>query len=237
VLPGAHSIEIRRDGFVTRRVDRTFRAGETVTLTGTDVQLASDRPAPPPPPPPPVEIKKPEPPPAPKPQVAAALTIGTMADFDQPALWKEEDGVWLHRGAAQLTYKTPPRGVFEFTIHLVKGGNIFRGGRVRWFVNMTDPKNYALFELDDKNFWGKVVENGKTLDRSRAQHKQGEKQWTIQVEISPDRVVHRMLANGQWVNLDVWAEQGRNFNDGKFGFLVQGNDEMGVSDFKFTPAK
>jgi hypothetical protein len=108
---------------------------------------------------------------------------------------------------------------------------------VRWFVNMIDAKNYALFELDDKNFWGKVVDNGKTLDRSRAQHKQGEKQWTIQVEIAPERVVHRMLVGGQWVNLDVWAEQGRNFNDGRFGFLVLGNDEMGVSDFKFTPAK
>jgi len=237
VLPGAHSIEIRRDGFVTRRVDRTFKAGETITLTGSDVQLASDRPAPPPPPPPAPEPKKPEPPPPPKPQVAAAPKIGTMADFDQPAMWKEEDGVWLHRGAAMLTYKTPPHGTFEFTIHLLKGGNIFRGGRVRWFVNMVDAKNYALFELDDKNFWGKVVENGKTLERSRAQHKQGEKQWTIQIEIAPERVVHRMLVSGQWVNLDVWAEQGRNFNDGKFGFLVQGNDEMGVSDFKFTPAK
>src|SRR5262249_42751521 len=146
-------------GFVTRRTDRTFRGGETITLTGTDVQLASNQPAPAPtPPPPPPEPKKVEPPPPPKP-VVVPPKIGTMADFDAPAQWREEDGVFLHRGAAMLTYKTPARGTFEFTIHLVRGGNIFRGGRVRWFVNMLDAKNYALYEMDDKNFWGKVVEN------------------------------------------------------------------------------
>ena len=57
------------------------------------------------------------------------------------------------------------------------------------------------------------------------------------LEMLTERVVHRMLVSGQWVDLDVWAEQGRNFNDGKFGFLVQGNDEIGLSDFKFTPAR
>jgi hypothetical protein len=236
VLPGQHNIEIRRDGFTTKRMDRTFRAGETVTLSGSDVQLASNAP---PPPPPPVEVKKPEPPPPPKPQPPPPPRIGTMADFEQPEAWRQEDGVWVHRGAAFLTFKTPPRGTFEFTVHLRRGGNLFRGGRARWFVNLTDAKNYALYEIDNNNFWGKVVENGKTLERNRVQHKDdnNDKEWTVQIEVAPERIVHRILSNGQWVPLDVWAEQGRNFTQGKFGFLVQGNDEIGVSNFKFTPAR
>ena len=31
--------------------------------------------------------------------------------------------------------------------------------------------------------------------------------------------------------LDNWAEAGRNFSEGKFGFLVQGDDQIGISDF------
>ena len=237
VTPGPHTIEIRRDGFTTRRIERNFRAGEPVALAGTEVQLASNQPEPPAPKLPPPDTKKAEPPPPPKPPPPAPPKIGTMAEFDQPGLWREEDGVWIHRGAAMLTYKTAPRGTFEFTVHLLKGGNLFRGGRARWFANMIDAKNYALYEMDNNNFWGKVVDSGKTLERSKAQHKSGEKQWTLQVEIQPERIIHRMMMNGQWVNLDVWAEQGRNFTEGKFGFLVQGNDEIGVSDFKFTPAR
>ena len=33
----------------------------------------------------------------------------------------------------------------------------------------------------------------------------------------------------------TWAEPGRNFSEGKFGFLIRGNDEIGISDFKFQP--
>src|SRR5262249_25731739 len=152
--------------------DRGFKNGETVTISGADAQLASNAPPPPPPPP---EVKKPEPPPPPKPQPPPPPKVLTMTDFENPGAWKEEDGVWSHRGAAMLTFKQVPRGTYEFTIHLLKGGNLFRGGRVRWVVNMTDAKNYALYEMDNNNFWGKVVENGKTLERSKAQHKQGEK--------------------------------------------------------------
>jgi hypothetical protein len=35
--------------------------------------------------------------------------------------------------------------------------------------------------------------------------------------------------------MNSWTDTDRNFTDGKFGFLVQGSDEISVSDFKFTP--
>ena len=191
-------------------------------------------------PPPPVETskKQPEPPPAakPAPPVAAPKVLG-MGEFEQPDAWKETDGVFVHRGQAYLTYRPGGKGTFNFTIQLRKGGNLFRGGRVRWFVDYSNTGNYALFEMDDKNFWVKDVMNGKTTERSKTEHKAGEKTWTVQLEVQPDRLVHKMQINGQWYNLDNWEQSGRDFSDGKFGFLVQGDNEIAVSDFRFTPGR
>jgi hypothetical protein len=39
----------------------------------------------------------------------------------------------------------------------------------------------------------------------------------------------------EWKVLDTFAEPGRDFTQGKFGFLIQGNDEIAISDFKFLP--
>ena len=57
----------------------------------------------------------------------------------------------------------------------------------------------------------------------------------IQVDVSADKLIHRVKNGNDWNVIDSWTEPGRNFTEGKFGFLVQGNDEIGVSDFKFTP--
>jgi hypothetical protein len=35
--------------------------------------------------------------------------------------------------------------------------------------------------------------------------------------------------------LDTFVEEDRDFTQGKFGFLIQGNDEIAISDFKFMP--
>src|SRR5262249_25454111 len=143
----------------------------------------------------------PAPPPPPK--------VYTMTDFDQPAAWKEMDGVFTHKGTATLTLGPPPRGVMDFTVHLLKGGNVFRGGRVRWAINYKDSKNYAFFELDDENFWTKDVVNGKSKERTKTAHKQKDKIWTIEIEISPERIYHKMMVNGQWFQLDDWKAPGR----------------------------
>jgi hypothetical protein len=234
VAPGDHLVELRRDQYLPHRLQRTFHAGTTVTIVGGDAILAAN-PAPVPPPPPP----KAEPPPvvARKETPPAPTKAGTMADWEDPAAWKSDNGVWLHQGAGFIPYKLPADGVFTFTVQLVKGGSVFRGGKIRWCVNYVDKMNYALYEMDNKNFWAKVVIKGKTFERTHTQLKDLEKQksFTIQIDVTPEHVVHKMFAGGEWVNLDSWAETGRNFSDGKFGFLIQGNDEIGLADFKFQP--
>ena len=233
VPPGDHAIDLRRAQFVPRHYARTFKAGSTVTIGGADAVLAAERLPPPP-------EKKVELPPAPK--QAAVVTppppkAGTMADFEDASQWKQDGDTWTHKGQGFLFYKLPAKGVFTFTAELLKGGGIFHGGKIRWVANYVDPKNYALFELDSKNFTPKVVMKGKTYERPKTPLKDVDKQksFAIQIDITPDHIVHKMMMGGEWIGIDTWAEPGLHFSDGKFGFLVQGDDEIGLTNFAFQP--
>jgi hypothetical protein len=235
VAPGDHVIGLRRDRFVPKQFSRTFAAGQTVTINGSDAVLAAER-APAPPPPPPAPAPKPEPV-APKPP---PVRITSMEGFESQEGWMPQDnGVWRHKGGGFLTYKLPSRGVFTFAVYLVKGGSLFRGGRVRWVMDYVDAKNYVESELDDNNLTIRDVVNGKSTERVKVKHNVDSKNkaWAIQLEISQDSLIQWIQKDQKWVNLDTWTKPEHKFADGKFGFWVQGNDEIGVSDFKFTPAR
>ncbi|HEY4363930.1 MAG TPA: PEGA domain-containing protein [Bryobacteraceae bacterium] len=235
LTPGDHVVGIRRDQYSPRQLPRTFRAGQTITISGPDAVLTAERVQAPPQP----ANKQTPPPPAPK-QVATAPpapTPGTMADWEDNSVWRQENGVFMHQGAAFIPYKMTPQGTFTFTVQMLKGGNLFRGGRIKWAVNRTDDKNYARYEMDDKNFWANVVSQGKKLERTHIPLKDLDKQksFTVQIDVMPDHIVHKLFTGGEWTTLDSWAETGRNFSQGKFGFIVEGNDEIGISEFKFQP--
>jgi hypothetical protein len=148
-----------------------------------------------------------------------------------------QNGLWTHKGAGFIPFKPTASGTFTFTVQLLHGGNLFRGGRIRWAMQYVDAKNYDLFELDKKYLWSKVIIAGKTYEREKHEHGLGdkEKSYTIQIESAPERLIHRVQSGDNWLVLDTWTEPGRDFTQGNFGFLVQGNDEIGLSDFKFTP--
>lgn len=289
VKPGDHTVELRRERFMPKRLQRPFRAGQTVALNGADVVLAaamgivkltrtpadaavvyhraddtqmhelrenqlelapgtyvftarspgfterSER----------LQVNAGEthpmelalakivaaaPPPPPK-------AAGGMADFEDPSAWSMQNGLWTHKGGGFIPYKLSPNGTFTFTIQLLHGGNLLRGGRIRWASQYMDAKNYDLFELDKKYLSSKVIIAGKIYERDKHEHGLGdkEKSYTIQIESGPERLVHRIQNGDNWLVLDTWMELGRDFTQGKFGFLVQGNDEIGLSDFKFAP--
>ena len=46
-----------------------------------------------------------------------------------------------------------------------------------------------------------------------------------------------MRIGDDWKTLDTFVEAGRDFTKGKFGFLLQSNDELAISDFKFLPKR
>jgi hypothetical protein len=233
VTPGTHVIGLRHDRFVPKQFSRSFTAGQTVTINGGDAALVAER-APAPPPAPPAPEPKPEPP-APK---VVRARASAMDGFESQEGWdKQDNGVWRRRGGGFLTYKPPSAGIYTFAVYLIRGGNVFKGGRVRWVTDYKDSKNYVLSELDENNLTIRDVVNGKSSDHAKMKHnvESKEKAWAIQIEISPDHLIQRIQKNQQWITLDDWAKPDHDFADGKFGFLVQGNDEIGISDFKFTP--
>jgi hypothetical protein len=286
IHPGDHTIELRREPYGPKRVQRSIHAGQAVVLTGTDVVLAAangtirfarnpasatvtyrrgdetesheTRGSP-------IELppgsyvfsaRAPgfaestqrvqlaagenrdldftlarERPAAPAPVVASG-----MAEFEDAQGWKKDGDNWVHKGGGFVPYKLPSKGVFTFTVQLLKGGGAFRAGQIRWCVQYLDSKNYLLYELDRKNFWAGVIEKGKRLERVKAPHNLGsQKAFTIQIEVTPDRLVQKARVGDEWKVLDTFAEPGRDFTQGKFGFLIQGNDEIAISDFKFLP--
>ncbi len=207
--PGNYTFTSKAPGFTDRTLPVQVAAGGQVAV---DLTLTSARAA------------------------APAPKVGGMADFEDPSGWTRDGEAWMHKGGNFVPYKLPAKGTFTFTVQLLKGGNIFKGGHIRWYVDYIDPKNYGLFEIDKKTFWAKEVTNGKSKDREKIQHGgENEKQFTIQIDIAPDHVVHRIKNGDNWSTLDSWTQPGRNFSDGKFGFYIPGSDEIAISDFKFQP--
>ncbi len=233
VPPGDHVILIRRDRFSPKQFSRTFAAGQTVTIGGSDAALIAER-APTPPPPPPPEPK-------PEPVVTKAPPRAMAMDgFENLEGWMQQDnGIWRRRGGGFVLYKTPGAGTFTYAVYMIRGGSLFRGGRVRWVTDYKDSKNYIVSELDENNLAIKDVVNGKTSDHAKLKHnvESKDKAWAIQIEIAPDRLIHRIQKDKEWITLDTLNSPEHKFSEGRFGFMVQGNDEIGVSDFKFQPAR
>jgi hypothetical protein len=287
IQPGDHTIELRREQYLPKRLQRSIHAGQAVVLAGADVVLAAANGA--------IRLTRNpasatityrrgdeteshpargnqiELPPgsyafsasapgfiesttrvqlaagenrevdftlarerqaaAPPPVVASG-----MAEFEDAQSWKPDGDSWVHKGGGFVPYKLPPKGVFTFTVQLLKGGRVFRAGQIRWCLQYLDPKNYLLYEMDQKNFWAGVIEKGKRGERVKAPHNLGnQKAFTIQIEVTPDRLVQKVRVGDEWKVLDTFVEPGRDFTQGKFGFLIQGNDEIAISDFKFLP--
>jgi PEGA domain len=209
---GNYIFTARAAGFVDRTERVQIGAGETHPL---ELALAKVPAAAPPPPP---------------------KNFG-MGDFEDPNAWSKQGDVWSHKGGGVIPYKLPANGTFTFTVRLLRGGSLFRGGRIRWALQYVDGKNYDLFELDRKALASKVIEGGKTYDRGKFEHDLNDKamSYTVEIDVSPGQLVHRIQNGDNWLVLDTWKEPGRKFNEGKFAFLVQGGDEIGLSDFKFVP--
>jgi hypothetical protein len=209
--PGSYAFSASAPGFTESSTRLQLAAGENRQV---DFALARERQA------------------APPPVVAAS----GMAEFEDAQSWKKDGDSWVHKGGGFVPYKLPPNGVFTFTVQLLKGGGVFRAGQVRWCVQYLDAKTYLLSEMDGKNFWTGVIQKGKRAERVKAPHNLGnQKAFTIQLEVTPDHLVQKVRVGDEWKVLDTFVEPGRDFTQGKFGFLIQGNDEIAISDFKFLP--
>jgi hypothetical protein len=273
ITPGEHAVEIRKEGFRSKRLTRMFGAGETVRLAGNEVApeaaqgilhlnvspqdaqvtiaLVGD--------PQTREVREtslnlPEgtyilrakaPNYAPG-SVSVRISSGETktvelkltgerkgegGGWENAAAWTH-DGNWQVRkgGGISLFGAMPTAGRFVFTMTLRKGK------RLQWVLNHADDRNYALFQTDKKNFVRSVVRNGSTQELSKVPMPvEYGGYYTIQIRVSAGSVVHEIFDGKSWVPLDSWKDPGSNVAAGKFGILVQGNDEVGISNFAFYP--
>jgi serine/threonine-protein kinase len=220
ISPGDHTIQIQKPNFKTKQFARSFKAGETVQLSGSDVVLEAQ----------PVQAVQPKPveaPPAPVKSQAPAQ-VG-MAGWEDPGSWKQENNWWIHKGGKFVLLRaTPVAGLVLFT------GARRKGRRMQWLVHFTDEKNYELFQLDDKNFYHDRVQDGKTKHLEKVAHGNKAAYYTLQIEITPNTVTHKLQDGGSWAVLEKYEYAGGNLTAGKFGFYLPGSDEIGISNFSFA---
>ena len=170
--------------------------------------------------------------PSQKPEEAAPPTVagptGSMDDFENPSAWHMENGMWRHRGQGFLSCKQVLQGMFTFEVQVI------RGGHARWAVDYSDPRRYTLFELDDESLGVLDVANGKRSSVAKIRHEAHSKdhRWMLQIKVSAGQVVHSVYRDRGWAVLDTRATAS---GKGRFGFLIQGNDEIALASFRFTP--
>jgi hypothetical protein len=155
-----------------------------------------------------------------------------MEGWDQPAAWTQR-GSWLARrgGNFVLFGHSPVNGAFTFT------SAILRGGRLQWVVNFKDARNHILLQMDDDDYWRKIVAEGRTRELFKTKHGLDRKQgyFTLSIDLAANTLTHKLYKNGAWTVLDSWTANDIDFTAGKFGFYIPGNDEVGLSNFTYTP--
>jgi hypothetical protein len=220
--PGEHTVELRKAQHRPRVVTRDFPAGQTVRLGAAEVALE----ALPRTPEPAAPARAAAPPPAARP-----APMG-MEGWAEPAQWQPNSGWLSRRGGDYVLYRATPPGAFVFTVAAL------RGRRLRWVARYSGEKSHVLFEADDKNFYRRLVANGKTTELVKKAHnlpRTPNLTCTLRIVISPTRLEHRLHVGDSWVLLDEWNAPDGNFTSGPFGFLIRGRDEIGLSNFSFTP--
>jgi serine/threonine protein kinase len=156
---------------------------------------------------------------------------GDTGEWEKPEGWTR-DGNWaIRKGGGFVLYRAvPTAGRFVMTVALRKGR------RLQWVLNHLDDRNYVLFQTDKKLFYRSVVRNGTTQELAKVPIGVAYNgYYTIQIRVAANSIQHEVFDGKNWVPVDSWTEPGMNLAGGKFGLLVPGGDEVGISNFTFYP--
>jgi hypothetical protein len=212
IKPGEHTIELRHDLAVTKRLQRTFRPGDVQTLSGADVTLEKS----------PADAAKPGSP--------------VAEDGSKPVIENQPEGTHVQRGGGFTPYDTPKtQGHYSFRTQGRVGG-ILKKSKLQWYAGFKDNQNYVLFSLDGKHAEVREMRNGKPILWNRIPCRVDSSSW-VQVDLSVKAglVSSRVKTQGQgWTDLGSVASFGRDFTQDKVGFYIPPNDEVAVANFKFA---
>jgi PEGA domain len=222
INPGDHAVELKHDGSQSKQIQRNFNAGETLTLAGPDVMLTKL--------PPPVQTPP-----------AAAAAPGPEGGSNAPAPTGTAGEPVpmpgsIHRGGGFLIYhETKAPGRYTFSMQLLRGGGFLKGKRLQWFLGYQDTKNYVLFQVDGKHFVVRQVVNGKSEEiRKMSFDANLENVVGVEIAVKPHSVETRLKpSDGGWENMGAASDIASDLTQGKFGVLISGNDEIGVSSVQY----
>lgn len=154
----------------------------------------------------------------------------TTAFANDPS-WTRQAQDLVRRGGGVVLVPAMGAGKYRFSV------NLLRGRRLQWVANYVDGQHYGWFQMGRDNFIRSIVSAG---ERSKpVQEAHGLPDYhvvTIELEVSNDQIIHRLLRDGEWVELDRWKFTGANFLEGQFGFRLPGRDELAVRSLQFTAA-
>ena len=158
-----------------------------------------------------------------------SLAPSGMSKWNDPGAWKHEGDSFVRKGGDFVLYgAAPASGTFVFSAMPAKGRIL------QWVLNYSDPKNYVLFQMDDKNFYRTVIRKGEKTDEIIVPDRDDKKSFrTIQIRVTSTEIVNQVKHGDRWTVLDHWTQPGTNLSLGKFGFYIPGNDQVALSSFSY----
>ncbi len=217
VKAGEHTLELRQDGAVPKKLLRIFSPGTPVVLSGADVQLEKI-----------AANTNSNPPPEPAP-VATPSVMPSSAPV-------QTEGEQVRKGGGFVHYSTPKvAGRYSFQVHGHIGG-FLKHAKLQWYAGYYDTDNYVLFTVDGKHASVRKIQDGKSTEINRIPFDANSGEW-IQVDMSvkPTAVSARIRGiDGTWSDLGSVTSPGRDFTQDKVGFYIPGNDEVAIARFKFS---
>jgi hypothetical protein len=162
-----------------------------------------------------------------------SLAPDGMSKWSDASGCKQDKDTFVHKGGEFVLYDlTPTTGTFTFSALLSKGSTFLKGHRLQWVLNYVDGNNYELFQMDDNDLYRTIIRNGQKSDTAKIPYKGEKKSFrTLQIRVEANEIVHEIRQGGNWVVLDRWTQAGGNLNQGRFGFLIPGNDEVALAGF------
>lgn len=228
VKPGDHIVELRRDQALPKRFERTFRTGDVAVLSGSDVIL--DKVV--------TDNKGAPPPPTPAPEPLTSTAPANSSNNPAPNSGMEIPGEQVRRGngIGFVPYHTPRvAGRYSFQAQTRVGG-FFKHGKLQWYAGYEDPANYVLFTLDGKHASVREVRNGKSTEISRVPFNVESNQWVqVDLAVRAKSIDARVKTpDTSWSEVGTVSATDRDFTQGRVGLYIPGNDEVAVSDFRFS---
>lgn len=174
------------------------------------------------------------------------IIVTGMESFDLSG-WKRDENWYTRRGGGFALYsRAIADGRYTFTVRLDRNGNPFSSAaRFKWVVGFVDNNTHVMMQLDkDALYRADVVGGVSQFVRIPHRMPTNVPFVHLNVQVSGPRLIHQYSVDGSnWQELDSWirtppggADSGRRTPlDGRFGFFLQPDEEVVVSNFLNYP--